>query len=349
MKKTAIILSILALTASSYGQTTKANLPEINEQFISYFPDMVLGKYNEDRKLIPKEVVTKFLPDFEELINPVYDTEINYYAIGKINNYKGFDLFIFERTLNKSVEEHLETHYTDSIQYVLFFKDGIPVINKSLDSRTISVIGRYKAGTYDYSYNASYKMTNKSYFDTDNTIITSWRCSDTEYDTPFIFTTEYRWELKDNGKGDFLEYRKAELSSPFYDCKYLKEQNFGEYYLILPESSDEFPTKGSKWRIDFNRKLDLYDSDLVIYENLPALELRFHIDRIDGELMPIFESYDEEEDEKRLIDRYIVGQLDNKPVDKSDIEQFSTLKCPVIIRTSDGDLKFLPNGKFVLQ
>jgi len=30
MKKTAIILSILALTVSSCGQTTKANLPEIN-------------------------------------------------------------------------------------------------------------------------------------------------------------------------------------------------------------------------------------------------------------------------------------------------------------------------------
>ena len=72
-----------------------------------------------------------------------------------------------------------------------------------------------------------------------------------------------------------------------------------------------------------------------------------YIEKFDGDLTPIFETYNAD---KKLIDRYAVGQLqESKLIEKNYATRNKLLKCPIIIKTSDGDLELLPNGKLILQ
>jgi hypothetical protein len=344
MKKIIIILSVLALLVSNYGQVVAnendtISLPRINEQFISLFPDMVLGKYIESdeysKREIPREMVVKFLPDF--LDGEPY-LAITMYAIGKILNHKGYDLLLCGWEYWRPDEDTYDNH-TYGHQYLLMFKNGEP-IPITLDNYKYTE-RQYFSMSYNY-YGEGGEATGQMYFDTDTTIVShsyaSEQTSATGYSTPLISTREYRIALNINGELETIEANKQEFSSPFYDRNYLKEQNWDK--IDDKGYNGQFPTKDNNWHL---HTVNYYGNSSLTN---PPVKAYLHIERINGELIPIFETYINDE----LIDRYLVGQPRNATqIEKDYSTRTEILKCPIIIKISDGDVELLPNGKFYLQ
>ena len=307
-------------------------LPQINEQFKSYFPDMTLGKYIENPKPIPHKVAAKFLPDFigAGLIN------VKFYAVGKIINFKGLDLFVIGYEGERPDEDHYDNH-VDKTRFILLFKNDTPLTEVTDYGRTERLKHQIDLRYYGEGGNSLYK----SYFDNDFNIITHAYSSQMESATgygltPLIETKEYSSTLNESGKREVLEVRQLEYSSPFYDREFLKKQNW--------EDIEQFPRKGRKWYFHINL-FSYWSEDEAILTNSP-MDFSFHIERINGELMPVFESYTG----NKPLDRYIVGQSQYKSKSEKDYSaRTKILKCPIIIKTSDGNLELLPNGKFLLQ
>jgi hypothetical protein len=358
MKKTVIILSTIALIAGSYGQETKKQseiettdalqfgenmlqwqeenrqqemLPPISERFLSYFPDMALGTHSEVREIIPQEIATEFLPYFIDSEHII----ANYFAVGKIMNYKGLDLLIFDYEGARADEDSYDNH-VDRHRFLLPYKNGVP-LTQSPESGEGLQLGY----TMDYHYHGEGGETIiESYFDTDTTLIThsynSESVSATGYDTPLVYVEEYRWTLNSEGEQEILEVRILEFLSPFYDRDFLKKQHWTEW---AEESGRAFPTKNDKWGLGINI---LRDARFALTN--PKIDVYFYVEKIDGEYIPVFESYINE----NLIDRYSVGlSRSNTKVEKNYAARSTILKCPIIIKTSDGELEVLPNGKFL--
>ena len=75
----------------------------------------------------------------------------------------------------------------------------------------------------------------------------------------------------------------------------------------------------------------------------PPVDLYFYNERVDNQITAVFESYIN----KQLIDRYVLGESNSSSVERNYSARKEILKCPIIIKTSSGDLELLPNGKFV--
>jgi hypothetical protein len=356
MKKAVIILSTIALLGCGHtkkteqactsplrpnesltmGETYIDTVTYINQEFISYFPDMVLGKHIDKHKRIPHKTVTEFLPDLgmEAFVN----TEM--YAVGKISNYKGLDLFIIDYEGERPDEDSYDNH-TDSLRFLLLFKNNKPVMDKEDPERRlfITLVSHY--------YGEGGESLFKCYFDADTTLVCHQYDSESEsatgYNTPFNSTKEYRATINSNGEREIREVTKMEFSSPFYDRNFLKE-NQSAWGDVDDESfNHSYPTKNNKW----NLGIDVWYNENPSLLN-PPVYLSFHIETIDGELIPIFESYNNEQHDKRL-DKYVIGQVRNDVLVKKDYTNRSAiLKCPIIIKTSDGDLELLPDGKLLL-
>lgn len=355
MKKKVIIITLHALIVSSFVQAAKQQtatnnnesacqteseesrqqreLPPINERFLSYFPDMALGTYNQTRTLIPQNVAVEFLPDF------VYpeDTNVKYFAVGKISNYKGLDLLVFDYEGERPDEDTYDNH-TDGHRFLLLFKNEVSLTNKS---------NRGEIQRLSYTINYHYsgeggEALYKSYFDADTTIITHSYSSESESATgciePLVSTKEYRWGLNEKGEQNIIEVRQIEYSSPFYDRHFLKEQ---DWTWFEKNNIRAFPTKDEKWGLDINNSN--YDNFTLFS---PQVDLYFYLEKIDGEYIPVFESYIN----KNLIDRYSVGLPHNDiKTERNYVARTNILKCPIIIKTSDGDLELLPSGKLRIR
>ena len=134
-----------------------------------------------------------------------------------------------------------------------------------------------------------------------------------------------------------------EFSSPFYDLNFLKE-NEKEW----SEGIRWAPTEDEKWALGI---YVWYDENPALL-NLPV-NLYFYFDNElkheetnEKKFIAVFESYN---NDGGLIDRYVIGQPHNDIQLKNEYpNRNKILKCPIIIKTSDGDLEMLPNGKFRL-
>ncbi|GHV58725.1 hypothetical protein FACS1894182_11670 [Bacteroidia bacterium] len=306
-------------------------LPPINEQFTSYFPDMVLGKHavKESAKLIPQQVVAEFFPDFAEAEKEPY-TKIYLHAVGKILNYKGLDLYICDYDYERPDEDSYDNH-TDSIRILLLFKNNIP-LKDEYGKRQI------KGMNFHY-YGEGGESNSNTYFDTDTTLVCYEYSSESEsatgFDTPFIHTKKWRSVLNGDGEREITEILQMEYSSPFYDCKYLKEKEKEWADVESDGFNYRYPTHENK--------------KYLVDENIPVY-CTFHIETTDTienvRFLPVFETYYGSD----LIDRYIVGQpRSNILSESSNIPQPIILKCPFIIKTSDGDLEMLPDRKFRIR
>lgn len=84
------------------------------------------------------------------------------------------------------------------------------------------------------------------------------------------------------------------------------------------------------------------DSQWQLYDPATGtdwLRLNFYIDEMDGELVPVFEITGQD---GSIANRYLVGYKDNVILPSKDsLTPPEALKCPVIIKTSDGDLELV--------
>lgn len=317
-----------------------SGLPHIDRAFISLFPDMVFGEYIKEGKRIPGEMAGRYLSDLlipEEAVEGYLSDENEeyewMYAIGKIIDSNGLDLFF---CTYESENIHGSDNHIGFSRYLLPFRNGIP-LTKSEDPQQRLVL------TTDYHYIGEGGETIfESYFDTDTTVVSRLWASESEsatgYNTPLVSTHEYRWKIGKNGEKEIIEITKKEYSSPFYDRSFLKEQNWAGFE---ENERKPYPARNDRWELWVN-SLDYNDLALI-----RPIDVYFHIEKADGELIPVFETCDAAGE---LIDSYTVGQpRDNKPAAKNYSARGEILKCPVIIKTSDGDLELLPDGKFLLE
>lgn len=366
MRKAVIIYSVFALMVSGCGgketkqheetaegydimvedgqqpveDQTETELPHIDREFISFFPDMVFGEYVEGGKRIPKEMANRYLSDFlipresvEEYLTNGDEEYERMYAVGKITGYNGLDLFL---CTYESENVYGSDNHTGFLRYLLPFRNGIPLTNDEVPKQRLVLVT-------DFHYLGEGGETIfKSYFDTDTTVVSHLCASESEsatgYGTPLITTEGYRWKIDKNGGKEIIEVTKKEYSSPFYDRNFLKEQNWTG---IGEDERKPYPNQDDRWSLSVNH---LHYNEFALVE--PIL-VRFYIKETDGELLPVFETYDANE---KLLDQYTVGQAhEGNRIGKDYAGRNNMLKCPIIIKTSDGDLELLPNGKFLLN
>jgi hypothetical protein len=309
--------------------------------FKSYFPDLVLGEEPRgEGKPIPPELAKRFLPD--DYYNPR--------AISKISGYKGnLDLFVVKHEENDDIPDSDRD---------FFFADGkFSLLSLRPDGQEISQEYSYEephlSSHSSYSFRAKILgqgagVEYRSLFDRDTTIVTnSWV---KEWASLFNDTVtsvehqEYRWTVNYvNGKKVALEIFSWELSSLFYDRNWLNAQDWD--YLQREEYSDLYPKAEAPLNLTRYRDFGDYSP--------PALY--FHVETIDGELVPVFVSSIGD----TPVDRYVVGSADNATSLPADIPTAADIaemrepdepkKCPIVIKTSDGDLWLLPDGKLRLS
>lgn len=76
----------------------------------------------------------------------------------------------------------------------------------------------------------------------------------------------------------------------------------------------------------------------------PNIDLYFHVERANGKLITVFVSWG---NGGRLLDTYKVGERrQNNPSNPDYSKRNKILKCPIVIKTSDGDIELMPDGKF---
>jgi hypothetical protein len=154
------------------------------------------------------------------------------------------------------------------------------------------------------------------------------------------------------------ECLKAEYSSPFFHRDSLN-------------NLDAHPTKDYAWKIEFKDVGG--DRGIPGYDHY-SMKLYFHTENSGDGLVGVFESYSdhiaisraEKEVDARFfrgekigdwdtlyekyrtmpVDRYVIGQ---PLVDSVAAEPTKYPPCPLILKTSDGDVMFLPDGTFHLK
>lgn len=304
-------------------QSDKNPYPQINNRFKNYFPDLILGQEHERGRLIPSEIADEYLPD---MLEPEVEKN-KFYAVGKITNYKGMDLFVCDYEGERTDEDTYDNH-VDCIRWLLLYqKNGFPVlVAANRYAYEEDGITRAKYLMNSHYYGEGGERNYRSYFNMDTVLVSSEHISESEsatgFMTPFVCDKEYCWTITSSGEREDREITKLEFSSPFYDRNYLMKQDWNE----LDDESFKRVCPGN------------YNGWMLSTEGYETNVL-FHIKKIDGELFPVFETYDDD----CVIDRYIVGKPhDNVATDDNNDSVPVKLKCPVIIKTSDGDLEFLP-------
>lgn len=320
-------------------------LPSIDKTFIDCFADLKLGSAHKGGKLIPKEILRKYISD---VLAEEEEGELDgVYATGKIMNYRGMNLFIFDHSYERPDEETYDNHTDGNIWILFFHQDGSPVIDSEREGDEGS---NYRMIHYlnSHYYGEGGERSRESYFDKDTTIVTkvcdSQSESATGFDTPFISTVEYRWKITANGNEELMSVAKCEYSSPFYNLNFLKQQSWDK---VEDEGHNRtYPTTEARWEMTFSNEWSAFNEN----SQKSIIDVYFHIERRDGVLTPIFETSIRMADNSpgRIIDSYIVGEPRIIEPEKSNVTWNKTVKCPIIIKTSDGDLELLPNGKLRL-
>lgn len=281
--------------------------------FKSYFGDL-LSNISSD-SLLPRN-------NFTEHLHTLNSVNEKIYAIGKIDNHKGNDLFVIRKTV--IYDDDFDERNLD-FSALLVFKDEtlISGINNELilENSPISDGG----------------ISQQSYvFETDTTLtITTFRsdcCSSSGYNTPIENRSILHFKVDSVGLLKLKRIDKCVFFSQFFQTDYLNK--------MLSENDSSYPTKDNKYQLQIENWIESIDS----FEG--DIRLFFNVISYNRNLQPQFSSHDKQ---GNIIDTYIVG-ADNSLAQQEIILSKETLtKCPIIIQTSDGELELTSTGKFNLR
>lgn len=251
----------------------------------------------------------------------------NMYIVGKIENYRGFDLFILNYESSRPDEDSYDNH-GDITRFIIVFKDGKLVFKKSAydsDDTWVALDQYYdgEGGSMDFS----------STIQKDTTIISKLHMSESEsatgFATPLITHKQYRWRIGKDGRPETLGYDQFEFSSPFFSASYPTENN-----LQPSEDQERFYPISEEGKLEWS----VEPSPLLSGNDC---SLSFHYQYIESGYQGVIKLYNGGE----WSDEYIIGY---SPFDKNTEGDYPgvhpELKCPVIIHTSDGIVEVTPDG-----
>ncbi|MCC8155562.1 MAG: hypothetical protein LIP01_16130, partial [Tannerellaceae bacterium] len=280
-------------------------------EFISYFPNLIFGEgLRENQILLPRIQLTDDL-----LIGSIACEEEDewiedMYAVGKIPDYKGLDVFIIEEVYQRQYEDSYDNHVDDRV-FMIFFEQGSLICKKENKYKEITLFSRY--------HGEGGENCLKSYFLPDTTIISAYSFSISESATGFVTPIhgiqKYHWEIGCKGEESLLKVDSIRFSSPFFE----QEAIFRGFSTYPTEEIKELLFTAAGYR----HNVQLFTDDIRIYFYCHAME--------DG-LITVFETQDRD---GNILDKYTVGDRVNNqyPVKPQEVGN----NWPVI-ETSDGDI-----------
>ena len=160
---------------------------------------------------------------------------------------------------------------------MVYDADNFPLSAMAEDGNVYRIMSKMNSHYYDERGESFFH----SYFDTDTLLVcreyTSESESATGFETPLVSRKNYRSEITSLGE-EIREITRMELSSPFYDLDYLKQQNWS-----AAEAEEELrrPYPTEKDRYPLLHFPDVEDDGTT---------LLFHIERTKNELFPFLKS-----------------------------------------------------------
>jgi hypothetical protein len=237
------------------------------------------------------------------------------------------------------------------------YKNGKPIIWGGENRRIAANI------EYHTWINNMWSSEMRSYFYRDSTVVSSYRHRDEFYDSNYVLnrafnigdcndcgsrkaplSIEKKWRRRVSDKFGLnvqVEWLKFNFSSPLFYCDSLNMREIEKNSIATHRP--EFPTQDCLWQLRFNQIADISYPRTATLHQTDAI-LYFYIDIIREELVPVFESRKDGE----MVARYCVGGLNEANESGAD-KSAEIPPCPVILKTSDGDVMFLPNGTFMLK
>lgn len=240
------------------------------------------------------------------------------YAIGKINNHKGNDLFIIRKTITYGKEyDDRDLDFTA----LLIYKDGNP-INGIESELILENFSASDGGVMEQTYN----------FEADTTIsITTYRndcCSSSGFSTSIENNAIIRFEIDSVGTLSLIRIDKCIFSSPFFHIDHLDK--------MQQKNDTSYPTIDDEYQL----QIDNWIQSVNVFEK--DIRLSFCVISCNGKTFPQFTSHDKD---GNSIDTYTVGSPSNLTKRKSD----DLTTSPIIIQTSDGYLELTAKGEFKLN
>ncbi|MBF0576695.1 hypothetical protein IR022_12065 [Dysgonomonas sp. GY617] len=306
-----ILFNIAIVYGSLNTQTTTKNDFDYTT-FKSYFGDL-LPKRSSDSLLARKS--------FTEKLYTSDSADEKIYAIGKIDNHKGNDLFVIRKTLiyNDFDERNLD------FLALLVFKDET-LINGIDNELILENSPISDGGIFQQSY----------VFEPDTTLtITTFRsdcCSSSGYVTPIENRSTIRFEIDSAGHITLKRIDKCAFSSPFFQIDYLNK--------MQKDNNSSYPTEDNEYQ------LQIENWALPINFSEDAIRFFFNVISYNGNLRSQFISRDKQ---GNTLDTYIVGA--NNSLAQQEIIQpkGASIKYTINIQTSDGELESTPAGRFKLK
>lgn len=323
-------------------QLENANDTSSYETYKSFFPDMAFGKVNDVHLRMPfSHPLVCGCPEEDEIFTAeelAKGAKSQRWSVGKILNYRGLDLFVEEYIDVRPDEDEYDNHI-ERERNLAIYKDG-----KSLpDTADGKPVGNYLFSSYYYGEGG--KALYECRFDTDTTILVEHYTSDSEsatgYQDAVVTNKKYRWEILEDGSRRMKEITQVEFSSDFYQQSFIDENL--ENWKRLNTSWGLYPAREHPLSLDIN----FYTFEVIDIMDFPMSVLFYYDDSDMDNIQAVFKSFTEDNEP---IDKYILGSKRRiTPADRDYTRRNPLLKCPVIIKTSDGDVELLPDGRFTLM
>ena len=233
------------------------------------------------------------------------------YAVGVLKNDNGDDLFIIHRTISD-----LDIEYTS----VVVFRNG-ELLSADTNEIIIENAPDRDGGIFNQFYEIEQQTIKANIF---------WSecCSSSGYNTPVAVKAVVGFKIDHAGWPVVEAVDTCLFSSRFFDADYLP---------TLIKQKEKYPTKDKPYKMILNNwTLPV----CTFYESAVNLDFFVDADKEKGVLASI-------DSRGNIIDMYIIGKKNKRNGIEVGFED-ALFKHPIVIKTSDGDIRLLPDGRFLL-
>ncbi len=207
----------------SHKHTFTRMQPATYEAFKRLFPDVRPG----NREPLAKDGFTLGPTPYIPIIPPLSGVEAT--ALGKIENYRGYDLFLTSHTDRFS--SPVSDNVVSSADYVTVIRPSAPEEEVSFSQIGYEYTGEGGSNTFSY------------YVDADSTLvvrrINKQCCSASGYSVSIDTDKTSRYTLSDDGKAEETEVMQHIINSDFFDLKELEKlKDVEEKWRPYPRKED---------------------------------------------------------------------------------------------------------------
>lgn len=247
---------------------------------------------------------------------PLYiteDTDEKVYAVGVIRNNNGDDLFIIHRIIKQQDLEYSS---------VVVFRDR-QLLSKDFNETIIENAPDSDGGIFNQFYEIENRIIKTNIF---------WSecCSSSGYDIPVAVKARINFSIDTSGNPSVRSVDTCLFSSQFFDLAYVS--SIKKTDIKYPVIDNPYLLKINNWTKSIEH---LYST---------GIGLSFYIDVAGNQPQVKFISKNAKGD---ILDTYTLSKSRHRKKTTVTDSKDPLFLSPVIIKTSDGDVRLLPNGQFL--